>query len=147
MTDPDIGPAGLPLGERDFEKEFQFRASRSSGAGGQNVNKVNTKVELRFDVQASSLLNDKEKEMLRTRGAGRINREGILILTSQSERSQYGNRSQCILKFYRLLFHALEPVETRIPTTPTRASRELRISEKRKKSEKKSRRGPVDPEK
>ncbi|MFZ5939761.1 MAG: alternative ribosome rescue aminoacyl-tRNA hydrolase ArfB [Bacteroidota bacterium] len=135
-----------PLGERDFEKEMIFRASRSSGAGGQNVNKVNTKVELRFDVQGSALLTEDEKELLRTRAAGRISNDGFLIITSQSERSQPGNRTQCMLKFYRLLFQALEPELVRIPTKPGPKSVQNRLSDKKKISEKKSRRGPVKPQ-
>jgi ribosome-associated protein len=128
------------LDDRDFSSEFQFSSSRSSGPGGQNVNKVNTKVELRFHIASSSLLSDDEKRLLMEKLSGKINSEGELILVSQTERSQLKNRVQVIEKFYILLTRALIPRKKRKPTKPSRESKEERLEEKRKQAEKKERR-------
>lgn len=126
--------------KRDFSSGFNFNASRSSGAGGQNVNKVNTKVELRFDVSGSELLSEEEKNILRDKLANKINENGELIIVSQSERSQLKNKEKVIEKFYILIEKALTPQKKRKATKPTKASREKRLEEKRIKSEKKDRR-------
>ena len=122
---------------RDFSSEFRFSASRSGGAGGQNVNKVNTKVELRFSVTDSQLLTDSEKEMLLNKLKNRITTEGDLIIVSQTERSQLGNRIQCVNKFYTLIKENLATQKKRKPTKPTKASKEKRIEKKRYKAIKK----------
>jgi ribosome-associated protein len=128
------------LNDRDFSIELHFSASRSSGPGGQNVNKVNTKVELRFDIVSSSLLSDEEKDMLVKKLAKKINGEGELILVSQSERSQLKNKKKVIEKFYSLLTRALTTHKKRKPTNPSQASKEERLETKRKLAEKKERR-------
>ena len=128
------------LNERDFSGEMHFSASRSSGPGGQNVNKVNTKVELRFHVASSLLLSDEEKILILEKLAKKINSEGELILVSQTERSQIKNKEKVIEKFYSLLIRALTPRKKRKPTKPSLASKEERLEEKRKLSEKKERR-------
>jgi len=76
----------------DLSSEFQFLTSRSSGPGGQNVNKVNSKVELRFDIPNSSLLNDEQKEILLAKLATKITSDGILSVVSQRDRSQLANK-------------------------------------------------------
>ena len=121
----------IPPHERDFQSEFEFSASLSSGPGGQNVNKVSTKIELRFNVQKSALLNDAEKEINIKRLPNKINLEGELIIVSQSERSQLKNKERAIERFYQLLNKALKPEKIRIKTVPTQASKEKRIEEKR----------------
>jgi ribosome-associated protein len=126
--------------DRDFSSEFHFSASRSSGPGGQNVNKVNTKVELRFNIASSSLLSDEEKELLMEKLAKKINSEGELILVSQTGRSQLKNKEKAIEKFYSLLTRALTPRKKRKPTKPSQASKEERLESKRKQAEKKERR-------
>lgn len=131
------------LNERDFSSELHFSASRSSGPGGQNVNKVNTKVELRFDIASSSLLSDEEKALLMEKLAKKINSEGELILVSQTGRSQLKNKEKAIEKFYSLLTRALTPRKKRKPTKPSQASKEERLETKRKQSEKKERRKSV----
>jgi ribosome-associated protein len=131
---PDI------LKERDFSPEFIFTASRSSGPGGQNVNKVSSKVELRFDVQQSRLLTDEEKEIIQTRLASKITSTGEIILVSQSERSQLSNKEKVIERFYALLAKALTPVKKRKPTKPSKSVKEKRLLDKRLLSEKKARR-------
>jgi ribosome-associated protein len=131
------------LKERDFSSELHFSASRSSGPGGQNVNKVNTKVELRFSVISSSLLSDEEKLLVSEKLAGKINGDNELVLVCQAERSQLKNKEKVIEKFYSLLIRALTPRKKRKPTAPSRASKEERLETKRKQAEKKERRrGP-----
>jgi ribosome-associated protein len=130
--------------ERLFELEFVFSASRSSGPGGQNVNKVNTKIELRFNIPASVLLSDAEKELLNEKLKNRINSEGDLIIVSQDERSQLKNKENAISKFYQLLQHALTPKKMRKPTKPSMASRHRRLESKRRLSEKKQDRKPPE---
>lgn len=129
-----------PLHNRDFTPEFAFNTSRSSGAGGQNVNKVNTKVELRFHVATSAILTDEEKQLIMEKLATRINTDGELILVSQSERTQLKNKEKVILKFYELLTRALTPRKKRKATTPTHASQKKRLEEKKARSETKTQR-------
>ncbi len=125
---------------RDFSGEFDIHAVRSSGPGGQSVNKVSSKVELRFDVNASELLVDSEKETLLKKLANRISQEGILIFTAQSERTQLKNKALVIEKFYQTLRKALTPVKKRKKTRPSLAVKEKRLELKRKVAEKKERR-------
>ncbi|MCX6276732.1 MAG: alternative ribosome rescue aminoacyl-tRNA hydrolase ArfB [Bacteroidetes bacterium] len=128
------------LSDRDFGREFKFSASRSSGPGGQNVNKVSTKMELRFHLASSALLSDAEKELIAEKLASRINAAGELALVSQSERSQLQNKEKVVEKFYLLLKRALTPRKNRKLTKPSRASKEERLEIKRQLSEKKERR-------
>lgn len=125
---------------RDFGPELKFSASRSSGPGGQNVNKVNTKVELRFRIADSVLLSEKEKERLLEKLANRINSDGELILVSQTERSQLKNKEAVTEKFYHLITRALTPKKKRKRTKPSAESVEKRLEAKRIQSEKKERR-------
>ncbi len=127
--------------DRDFERELSFQASRSGGAGGQNVNKVASKVELRFHVADSQLLSDEEKALLQEKLGSRINGEGFLQLVCQAERSQLQNKEQCIARFYELLRQALTRQKKRKATKPTRASVRKRLESKRRQSDKKSSRG------
>ena len=128
------------LSGREFSKEFIFSASRSRGPGGQNVNKVSTKVELRFDVPNSNILTEEEKEILLIRLQKKINTEGFLIITSQSERSQLKNKEKTIEKFYALLKKSLTPGKKRKPTKPNAAAKEKRLEEKKWNAGKKERR-------
>jgi ribosome-associated protein len=127
---------------RNFIPELKFTASRSSGAGGQNVNKVNTKVELRFHIESSQLLSADEKAILLRKLVNRINKNGELILTEQNDRSQLKNKEKVTDRFYRLIRHALTPQKSRKATRPTWASRHRRLENKKQHSEKKSRRQP-----
>ncbi len=126
-----------------LETEFTLSASRSSGPGGQNVNKVNTRVELRFSVIASAFLTDDEKSTIKIKLKNRINSEGELVITAESERSQLRNRQIVIAKFFELIEKALTPVKKRIKTSPTSASRVKRLDSKKKMSLKKQSRKPM----
>lgn len=121
----------LNLNVPDLSAEIQFVTSRSGGPGGQNVNKVNSKVELRFDVRNSSLLSDEQKETLLIKLSGKISLEGVLSVVSQRERSQLANKEDAISKFYSLISKALRPVKPRKRTKPTRSSVEKRLTGKR----------------
>ncbi len=118
-------------------KELSFKASRSSGSGGQNVNKVSTKIELRFDIDSSLLLADTEKNRIKIKLKNRISSENILIITSDSERTQLRNKKKAIEIFFDLLEKALRKPKKRIKTKPTRASKEKRLKEKKIQSDKK----------
>ncbi|WP_187261172.1 alternative ribosome rescue aminoacyl-tRNA hydrolase ArfB [Pontibacter beigongshangensis] len=131
----------MRLGERDFARELEFQASRSGGAGGQNVNKVSSKAELRFHVASSGLLSEEEKALVHEKLANRITSDGFLQVVCQAERSQLQNKEECIRKFYELLRQALTKQKKRRPTKPTYGSVKQRLESKRRQSEKKSGRG------
>lgn len=120
--------------------EFKFHFSRSSGPGGQNVNKVNSKVELRFNIDQSPILNDEQKEKIKLKLSAKTNQEGELIIVSQEKRSQVQNKELAIEKFYMLLNKALTPRKKRLRTKATQASKEKRLKNKKQHSEKKNRR-------
>ena len=130
--------------ERNFQDEFVFQASRSSGPGGQNVNKVSSKVELRFNITSSALLTDDEKIIIGDKLFNKINKSGELVLIAQTDRSQLKNKEKVIEKFYLLLEKALIPQKKRHKTKPTKASIEKRLVSKKVKSLIKSARKDVD---
>ena len=115
------------------ESEFIFIASRSSGPGGQNVNKVNTKVELRFNIQLSDRLLPHEKEMIFKNLGSKINASGELVVKSQSERSQLRNRRKAVEKMLILISGALTEKPERKPSAPTEKSQVDRLEVKRKR--------------
>ena len=116
------------------EAELHFSFSRSGGPGGQNVNKLATRVELRFDVAASPSLSDDQKMLVRSALKGRIDSEGVLRLQVQESRSQWQNRCRAVERFVDLLQNALLIRPRRRRTKPTAASRERRYAAKKKKS-------------
>lgn len=120
--------------------ELKFSFSRSGGPGGQNVNKVNTKVELRFDITNSLFLTDEQKEILLEKLANQISLEGSLIIVSQATRSQLKNKEDAIRKFYEAINTALKPIKKRKPKTISKAAKESRLKEKKENAEKKERR-------
>lgn len=123
-----------------LDKELKFNFSRSSGPGGQNVNKVNTKVELRFSIHSSLILTESQKQKMTIKLSSYINQEGEFILIAQTTRSQVQNKLIAIEKFYQLINSALIPRKRRIKTKATRSSKEKRMKSKKEQSEKKSRR-------
>ena len=128
----------IPLSEIDFS------ASRSGGPGGQNVNKVNTKVELRFNIHASGVLTEQEKILILDKLKNRINADGELIVTSQTERTQLKNRHKVIQKCLIIISKALTVYPARKPTAQTRRSKEERLEIKRKRGYIKSIRKKID---
>ena len=123
------------------EDELQFDASRSGGPGGQNVNKVSSRVILTFDVNASVALSDDQKRTVMQKLFGRINKEGILRVISQRTRSQERNRSDATARFSELLREALTPQRKRIKTRVTKAAEARRVEEKKKRGMVKQGRG------
>jgi ribosome-associated protein len=116
---------------RNFESELLFTASRSSGPGGQNVNKLSTKVELRFNLLSTNLLSAPEKQLAFQKLKNKINKEGELFLVSQSERTQLMNKQAVIEKFFKLISVALTIQTKRRATRPTFLSKVKRLQEKK----------------
>ncbi|MFW5879312.1 MAG: alternative ribosome rescue aminoacyl-tRNA hydrolase ArfB [bacterium] len=125
------------LKTRSFEKEFIVQTARSSGPGGQKVNKTESKVELRFHVDNSQLLSNEEKEKVKEKLKHKINNEGFLQVFAQEHRSQLKNKELAEKRFYLYLGKALQVKKKRIQTNPTKSSKEKRIQNKKKTSEKK----------
>ena len=124
----------------DWEKiltELDYRTSRSSGAGGQHVNKTETKVEVLFNLNRSEGLTEEEKNLIFQKLAASVSDEGILAVNSQRSRSQYSNKEDAIEKLKVKLEKALIPKAKRIRTKPSKQSVEERLSEKKIRSEKK----------
>lgn len=111
--------------------EFSFKAVRSSGAGGQNVNKVSSKVVLTFDLVNSKGLTEEEKTLLQTKIATKLTQDGILILTSEEDRSQLKNKEKVIKKCIKLLENALVVPKERKETKIPRAVKEKRLNAKK----------------
>ena len=121
-------------------KESFFTASRSDGPGGQNVNKVNSKITLKFNVQASALFDEEEKARLLRKLAGQLSKEGNLVLTAGESRSQLQNKELVLLKLKNLLEHALVKAKPRKKSKPSKGAIEKRMKYKKLQSEKKQRR-------
>ena len=119
------------LKNRNLENEFVYSASRSSGPGGQNVNKVSTKVELRFNLHLTTGFSEIEKDLILKKLKNKINNYGELILVSQSERSQVLNKVAVTEKFYVLISKALTLAKRRRSTNPTLTSKIKRLERKR----------------
>jgi len=130
--------------DTDFSSEWKFTMSRSSGKGGQNVNKLSTKVELHFDYLNSSFLNEEQKSLVTKKLGGFINKENILKVVSQEDRSQLLNKKNTIEKFYELLEKAFKKKKKRIPTKRSKQSKLKRLKTKKIRSETKKTRGKLD---
>jgi len=121
----------------DLKSELIFKSVRSGGKGGQNVNKVSTKVELYFDILNSKFLDENEKSKVLSRLKNRIDSEGILKISSQSERSQILNKNLAVKKFIELINESLKEKKKRIKTNPTLSSKTSKLKSKKIISEKK----------
>jgi ribosome-associated protein len=126
------------------EGELSYSTSRSSGPGGQNVNKVESRVTVLFDVTGSETLSEEQKRLILERLATRINQEGILRVISQKHRTQAANREEARLRLVTLLAGALETRRPRKPTRPSAEARRRRLEEKRRRAQLKRLRGGVE---
>ena len=124
--------------------ELNFKAVRSSGAGGQNVNKVSSKMVLIFDVATSQGLADDEKQIIQTKLKTKISQENLLILTCDEDRSQLKNKRIIIKRFFEILEKALIKPKVRKVTKITKGANERRIQEKKKAGEIKAGRKKLD---
>ncbi|HNY80531.1 MAG: alternative ribosome rescue aminoacyl-tRNA hydrolase ArfB [Sedimentisphaerales bacterium] len=129
------------------ESELLFKASRSSGPGGQNVNKLNTRMTLLFDVGGSAGLSDEQKRRVRSALATRIDKQGILRVISQRFRTQQANRQAAIERFVRLLAEALTPQPVRRETKVPAGARQRRLEDKKHRGRLKQQRSRRDWEK
>jgi ribosome-associated protein len=118
-------------------RELEFTTSRSSGPGGQNVNKVNTKVTLRWNIRDSTALTSEEKEILLNKLSSRLTVDGALLITSQEKRSQLQNKDETLLKLAYLIKQAFAKKKKRKPTKPSKSSVQSRLNKKKKHSDKK----------
>lgn len=141
LPETEPGHIRLAPGVSVPEGEISMKAIRSSGPGGQNVNKRSTKIELRLHIDALNLPPDARKRLLRLAGS-RLTQEGELIITSEGERSQKRNREEALSRLQELVAQAMVRPKPRKPTKPSRGSKERRLQAKREQSEKKAARRP-----
>ncbi|MCJ7933276.1 MAG: aminoacyl-tRNA hydrolase [Chryseobacterium sp.] len=125
---------------KDFSKELRFKTSRSSGAGGQNVNKVETAVTVLWEVAATEFFNDDEKTLIQHKLKNRINSEGILFLTVSESRTQLMNKNKAIEKIIETVNKALIIPKKRTATKPSKGQKQKRLDNKKKLSDKKENR-------
>ncbi len=125
--------------------ELQFTAARSSGPGGQHANKVETKVQVRFNVQESQILSESEKQAISSKYVKQLTSQGELLVACEEKRSQLKNKEIAIKKLNRMLEKAFEKPKKRKPTKPTKAAKLERLKGKKMLSNKKSLRGKLDP--
>jgi ribosome-associated protein len=133
----------MQLNEKEILREIQFKTSRSGGKGGQNVNKVSTKVELLFNIKNSYCFTQEQKDKMQERLSNQIDSEGFLHIVSQASRSQLENKKTAIQKFLRMLKNSLIEKKKRKATKPTKNAVETRIKSKKLHSKIKKLRGNI----
>ena len=124
----------------DLQREVTYKTSRSGGKGGQNVNKVSSKVELLFDVKQSLLFTEEEKELVLSKLGSRLNKDGHVQVVSEEERSQYLNKERAIEKLLLILTRALHQPKARKATKPNKAMIAARLANKKIQAAKKEKR-------
>ncbi len=124
------------------EAELELRTSRSGGPGGQGVNTTDSKVELRWDVGATSALDETQRARVRERLASRLTDDGVLILQASEHRSQHRNREAALARFRSLVGEAIEPPTPRTRTRPSRGAKRRRVEAKKRRGETKRLRKP-----
>jgi len=124
-----------------LKREVSYRTSRSSGPGGQHVNKTETRVELRWNPGASICLDDQSKQMVISRLKKKLTDEGVLVMSCEQHRSQHRNREEVTERFFVLVMASMIAPKKRLSTKPTRSSREKRIKNKKLRGELKRSRG------
>ena len=125
-------------------KELSFKAIRSSGAGGQHVNKVSSKIELTFDLENSNELTDEQKQLLTKKLATKLSKENVLLLQCDESRSQHKNKEIAISRFLEVIKVGLHVPKKRKATKPTKTAIKKRLKSKKKLSEKKNTRKKPD---
>jgi ribosome-associated protein len=135
----------LPINDRLTipGRDLSWIAVRSSGPGGQHVNKTATKVTLRFDLEGTRALSAAHKRRLRKRAGRRLDAEGGVCVSAQAERSQSQNLERARASLRRLILESLAEPKRRVKTKPSNAQKRRRLEAKRRRSEKKQRRAPV----
>ena len=126
--------------EEELVREFNFKGIRSSGAGGQHVNKVSSKIELSFNIQESLVLNEKQKEIILHKLSNRITKEGLLIMQCRESRSQHRNKNIAIVRAIQVLKSTLYIKKRRIPTKTPKSVILKRLKKKRHNKERKANR-------
>ena len=127
-----------------FLPEITFQTSRSSGPGGQNVNKVESRVELRFHLLDSQVLTDAQKALILEKVANQLTAEGLLLITAQDDRSQLRNKEIALARFHELLLKSLRRPKPRKATKPSKGAVRKRLESKKKDGEKKANRRRVE---
>jgi len=130
----------MNLSKADLQREITYKASRSGGKGGQNINKVSSRVELLFPVSDSLLFNDDEKATLKFKLQSRLNKDGLIQVICDEERSQYLNKEKATERLITLLSKALHKPKVRKPTKISKAMKTARLEKKRMNALKKENR-------